>query len=242
MAKLDPNSVEEHMFPVWRPQINVLTKECLEVDLATAQTKMHSISTVKTWVLDNDTLAFEDAAYPLVRHGGLVERNVGVVPSNLLLNEVEISETFPMFGSIPSSRFFVAFVFPKSEEPCRVTSISRAQMPSPLSLKLHTYKDLGAERFLRVERIFAEWFEEATTTGFHGEIIVCPRHSINPYSAPPDFPYPQQFGLVIEMPVINEVCFPWLELFLRLRRKLPKSMRVSLQFDNISSDSSEKPT
>ena len=102
----------------------------------------------------------------------------------------------------------------------------------PLRLRLHTYKDIG-DGFAVIREIFVEWFREATTAGFHGETLVASLASVERYSEPEKLPFPRQLGWEIIMPQANEVFFPWLELFFRLRSRLPKAKRVSLNFSHV---------
>jgi len=66
--------------------------------------------------------------------------------------------------------------------------------------------------------------------GLHSEKLTHRELLISRFAKPAEYPMPRRLGWEITFADPSEVFFPWLELFFRLRRQLPKSMRVSLEF------------
>lgn len=214
-----------------RPQLLVCAAEVLTCAPERAVSVLQQTGPITTWIIDGGSaLAIKDHDETLITRDGYSPEDTRVKAVNRALNDVMVSEELCFFGSFPSSKFFVAFAFPKREEPYRMVTHCETASHSPVRLRLHTYKDLGDIGFAKVRAIFEEWFPEATGRGFHGEVFDCPKFSMERFAAPPCEPYPRQLGWEIVMPHTNEVFFPWLELFFQLRRRLPKSQRVALQF------------
>ena len=214
-----------------RPELLVYATEVLTCAPERVVSVLQQTGPITTWLIDNGSaLAIKDHDETLIMRDGFSPGDSRVRPVSLALNRLLVSEGLGLHGSFPSSRFFVGFGFPNREEPHRMVTHCETSHHSPVRLRLHTYKDLGDAGFAKVRAIFEEWFPEATGKGFHGEILNCPEISMKRHAAPARYPFPRQLGWEICMPNANEVFFPWLELFFQLRRKLPKSQRVALQF------------
>src|SRR5262249_59936008 len=221
------------MFPNIRPEIIVLSHDALDCDLQTAASVLKSVVEINTVVIDSGSvLAVWGHDYQIMSDGFQPD-HVGPPPVHLALNKVVVPETLGLFGSFPSASFFANFLFPLREEPYRMVEKCDMKSSQPLRLRLHTYKDLG-NKLSGVKETFLEWFAAASDGGFHGEILSSTLASVQPYSKPAESPLPRQLGWEIVMARCNEVFFPWLELFFVLRRILPKSMRVSLEFSHPS--------
>jgi hypothetical protein len=222
------------MFPIVRPELLAIPQECLTCDLERAVSVIKSCEKVSLRIIADRHVAIWGHDR-LIMSDGYQLGFSGPQPLDKALYAIVSHQTFTLFGSFPSSRFFVGFAFPKREEPFRMVSRCQIEEPAPLRLRLHTHKELGDDWFLKLEGVFRKWFLVASTTGFHDEVLVCPRISMDRFSAPAQDPLPRQLGLEIQMPEASEVFFPWLELFFMLRSEFPKAMRVSLEFTHLSS-------
>jgi len=222
------------MFPEIRPMVSVISSDSLNSDVASTLAAVQMLPGAEAWSIDGGhALAIAKGGCNIRQDGsasdpGGFHRASG--PLDKALKGRFIEDVLVLTGALPSSRFFPSFVFPKAEEPYRMVAICWMKSPEPLGLRLHTYKDLGDSGFERVKDIFLEWHRDATSAGFHDEVLRCGQPLLARYSKPERIPWPRQFGWEILMSNANEVFFPWLELFFRLRRKLPKSMRVALEF------------
>jgi hypothetical protein len=215
------------MFPKVRPRFTAIASDALSCSLEEASAFVQAEG-VNTLTIDQGSALAIWGHHCNVTADGRQPDYRGPHPFDLALNRI-VSDTFPLCGVFPSSKYFVCFLFPSREEPFRMVVWCSMERPQPLRLRLHTYKDLG-EGFVPIREIFVKWFQEATTTGFHGETLSASLDSVERYSEPEKHPFPRQLGWEIILKQANEVFFPWLELFFRLRRQLPKSKRVSFDF------------
>jgi hypothetical protein len=219
------------MFPKVRPQLIAIARDAMNCSLEQAASIAQAEGANVLPIDQGSALAVWGHGCNVMMDGRQADYR-HPHPLHLALNQVgKPLGTFPLQGAFPSSRFFVAFVFPSREEPFRMVVWCCMEEPQPLRLRLHTRHDLG-DVFGEIKESFLEWFREATTSGFHGETLVASLDSIERYSEPAKFPFPRQLGWEIIMRQANEVFFPWLELFFRLRRRLPKAKRVSFDFSH----------
>jgi hypothetical protein len=219
------------MFPELRPELIAIARDALNCSLEHAASIAQAEGASVLPIDQGSALAVWGETGKVMRDGRQPDYR-RPHPLHLAFNQLGSPlSTFPLRGAFPSSRFFVAFVFPNREEPFRMVSWCSMEEPQPLRLRLHTRHDLG-DVFGEIKESFLEWLHEATTSGFHGETLVASLDSIERYSEPARFPFPRQLGWEIIMPQANEVFFPWLELFFQLRRQLPKAKRVSFDFSH----------
>ena len=217
------------MFPKVRPQLIAIASDALRCSLEEAAAFVQAEGVNSLAIDQGSALAIWGHHCDVLADGRHADYR-GPHPFHLALNRLgRPGSTFPLRGVFPTAKYFVSFVFPGREEPFRMVVWCRMEKPQPLRLRLHTYKDLG-EGFAPIREIFLGWFQEASATGFHGETLLASLDSVERCSEPEKHPFPRQFGWEIIMRHANEVFFPWLELFFRLRRELPKSKRVSFDF------------
>src|SRR5437588_11736006 len=97
---------------------------------------------------------------------------------------------------------------------------------------MYASRPLPETRLPHIERFLRVWLEKSTETEVHGEILEYGRFQMQRYQSPPNPKSYGRDGFEVSFESYKSVTWPWLELYLIIRRTFPKRERLSFEFAN----------
>jgi hypothetical protein len=128
----------------------------------------------------------------------------------------------PLTLAIPADRFNLSFWLCPGEtrkQYLKTTQVRNPLQKEPVRCEVR-FTNLVANNEDAIKAFFLEWQMEACSQGFGGEILMAPASEIQIIS---------KRGILI-FPVYEKVTFPWVELYLRLRRCRPSLKAEAVVF------------
>ena len=134
---------------------------------------------------------------------------------------------------IPECKFSVVCTLLPREFDTRYCSFmkNRVGKDAPVGVRIYCKTASNAASLEGLRSLVEEWLLTSNDTGSFGEQLVFKDVRISPYSAPEtDRTYERQGFELYFSSLGPPVMWPWLLLYLRVRRDLPKRFRPSFEF------------
>lgn len=137
--------------------------------------------------------------------------------------------------NIPGSRYWTRTILESKETEKRhcMHIVSKLVSPSACRVRIYSTRLMDDDGAERARRFIVNWFENCNSAAIIEEVIThVPTNGQRYVIEPTEVSYPQD-GFEFELRPFSPVTWPWLELYLAIRRSFPKRERLSIEFSEV---------
>jgi hypothetical protein len=188
------------------------------------------------WEFECGSIAFSSPEV-LVRRGSAVDHQHFLTwtrPVFRFLRSVIGAERDALDLEIPDTKFWSRVSLKPEETNTRSCRYFKSKLTawSPFGFKVYSSYEIDARTLDKIKLYLTMWMSTCSKQLIHGESLVLGDVDIKEYSSPrTEKNYPER-GFEVNCSEYTPCTWPWIDLYLRMRRELPVRERLSIEFFN----------
>lgn len=218
------------------PMLWVIPPDVMQVSAEALASSISRLDNINVWQLEGGALAFSLPDI-LVKWGVALDYEAYLKRTRPLFQIVDpclISERSALDLEIPDSKYWVCISLQPEETNKRICRYFKSHLSKwdPFAFRAYSSYDMGREDLASLREYLAEWLLTAGGRSVCGESLHVGNTELSHFAAPAGPRAYSENGFEVRCSSYAPCTWPWVDLYLRMRRELPAKKRLSVRFFN----------